>query len=220
MYLVKLKSAATEGLQKSFATTPTLDFQGENAPFVSIEYPLDRQQYPSVWVDYDDRDSLSIAGIDHREYVLDDAGGQHDVTRWMFAGTITLTAVALSSLERDNLYDELVRIFAFSRIQQDATPFRNTIEGNDFIAVVANWDEARPGGNGAAPGTPWGTEDEVIYEKGLSFDVEGEFVSDPATTALVELAAIKVSGFPVNDDGDQVGPTQSLVVPYDPAAWH
>jgi hypothetical protein len=220
MYLTKLKAAMTEGLKKTFDTTPTQDFQGENAPFVSIEYPMDRQQYPSVWVTYDDRDSLTIAGIDHREFVVDDLGGMHDVTRWKFAGTVTLTAVALSSLERDNLYDELVRIYAFSRIEQDATPFRNTIETNDFIAVVPNWDELRPGGDGAAPGTPWGTEDEVIYEKSASFDVEGEFVSDPATAVLVPLSAIKTSGFPTNDDGDQVGPTQTITVPFNPAQWH
>jgi hypothetical protein len=220
LYLTMLKTAATKGLQRSFATTPTLDFQGDNAPEVSIEYPLAKQQYPSVWVTYDDRDSLQIAGIDHREYVVDDAGAQRDVTRWKFAGTVTLTAVALSSLERDNLYDELVRLFAFSRIEQDATPFRDTIENNDFIGMVVNWDEARPGGDGAAPGTPWGTEDEVIYEKSLSFDVEGEFVSDPATNALVKLSAIKTTGFPVNADGDQIGPEQSLTVPYDPSAWH
>ena len=223
MYLSKLKGAVVEALQQTFAATPTADFNGT---FVSIEYPLDKQNYPSVWVNYDDRDSLRIAGIDHREYVLDDNGGTHDVTRWLFSGTVTLTAVALSSLERDNLYDELVRIYAFSRIEDDATVFRTTIENNDFIGVLANWDELRPGGDSAGPGTPWGTEDEVIYEKSLSFDVEGEFVSDASTDTLVLLSAILTEGTPVNDKGVTTGVVQNVLVnsaseiAFDSSQWH
>jgi hypothetical protein len=177
-------------------------------------------------VNYDDRDSLSIAGIDYREFVADDSG-THEVTRWTFSGTITLTAVALSSLERDDLFDELVRVFAFSRIEEDQTVFRTIIENNDFIGVVANWDLLRPSGDAASPGTPWGTEDEVIYEKSLAFDVEGEFVSDPATNDLVLLSAITVEGTALDSHGDVVT-SQGLIVdadtptpaPFDPTTWH
>lgn len=223
MYLVMLKSAVTEALQQAFAASPTQDFIGT---FVDIEYPLDKQNYPSVWVNYDDRDSLRIAGIDHREFVTDDDGHVHDVTRWMFSGTVTLTAVALSSRERDALYDELVRQYAFGRIEDDQTVFRNKIENNDFVAVVVNWDELRPGGDAASPGTPWGTDDEVIYEKSLSFDVEGEFVSDASTNALVLLSAITVEGQPINDDGDLIGVPQNVLVnhlteaAFDQGQWH
>lgn len=171
---------------------------------VSIEYPLDQQSYPSIWCNYDDSDTLQIAGIGHEEYVVEADGTQHAVTRWLFAGTVTLTAVALSSLERDNLYDELVRLFAFGRIQQENPNFRSLLEDNDFVAVQVNWDELRPHGDAAAPGTPWGTEDEVIYEKSLAFDVEGEFVSDWRTNTLVPLREIVVVGQPVNPEGDEL----------------
>ena len=161
--------------------------------YVSIEYPLKKQTFPGVWVQYDDNDSLRIAGLDHKEFVLDDLNQPHEVTRWEFAGTVTLTCVALTSLERDNLFDEMVRIYAFSRIEHNPTPFRDIIENNDFIAVVVNWDQLRPNSDAAGPGTPWGTDD-IVYEKSLSFDVEGEFVSDPGTQALLILSSIVTIG--------------------------
>jgi hypothetical protein len=224
MYLTKLKSVVVEALQTVFGESyPNADFR---STFVSIEYPLARQNYPGIWVNYDDRDSLSIAGIDYREFITDNTG-THEVARWTFSGTVTLTAVALSSLERDDLFDELVRVYAFSRIEEDPSVFRTIIENNDFIGVVVNWDLLRPSGDAASPGTPWGTEDEVVYEKSLAFDVEGEFVSDPATNDLVLLSAIKVEGSALDSEGDVVA-SQSLTVdagtpvpaPFDPTTWH
>jgi hypothetical protein len=197
-----MKSVVVDALQQVFNSTErNPNFQNLR---VSIEYPLDQQSYPSVWVNYDDTDSLQIAGIGHQEFVLDAAGGMHEVTRWLFAGTVTLTVVALSSLERDGLYDELVRIFAFSRIQQETPEFRGLLESNDFIALGVNWDELRPHGDAAAPGTPWGTEDEVIYEKSIGFDVQGEFVSDWRTNDLVSLREIVVVGQAVDESGDDL----------------
>jgi hypothetical protein len=192
MYLAPLKACIVEALQSVFNSSfPDPNFQNLK---VSIEYPLDAQSYPSIWVNYDDNDSLQIVGIQHREYITNPDSSLSEATRWSFAGEVSLTAVALSSLERDNLYDELVRIFAFSRVENAAKDFRTVLESNDFIALNVNWDQLRPHGDAAAPGTPWGTEDEVIYEKSLAFDVEGEFVSDPATNTLLRLSHVVVTG--------------------------
>lgn len=202
MYLSKMKASIVEGLQNTFATNyPNQDFQNVH---VSIEYPIAAQQYPSVWVTYDDRDALQIASIAHREQASDT--DLREVTRWLFAGSVTLTAVALSSLERDNLYDELVRIFAFSRLDGTPSPLRDSLDVNDFIAVNVNWDEARPGGDGVSAGTPWGTEDELIYEKSLTFDVEGEFVSTP-TGELVNLSAVIITGTDSDAPADVISGT-------------
>jgi hypothetical protein len=121
-----------------------------------------------------------------------------EITRWLYSGEITLTFAALTALERDNLYDQFVRVFAFSRVEDAATDFRTLIEQNPFLVCNVNWDELRPHGDGAAPGTPWGTEDEVIYEKSVGFDVVGEFFSDPSQSDLVLLSEIRVEG--TNDD--------------------
>ena len=208
MYLSRTKACIVDALQQTFSSS--FIPQGFQVP-VSIEYPLDRQSYPSIWVNYDDNDSLAIAGIGYIENAWDFADPEdstkpdpnysgtvpnqlHQVTRWMFSGEVTLTFVALTSLERDNLYDQFVRVFAFSRMEGATTDFRTIIETNPFIAINVNWDELRPHGDAAAPGTPWGTDDEVIYEKSLGFDIMGEFISDPGSNEPLLLSSIVVTG--------------------------
>lgn len=225
MYISRLKTAIVEALLQTFADShyPNRDFAEIK---VGIEYPLAKQQYPSIWVNYDDRDALEIASIDHREYVHDEQGQLREITRWTFAGTVTLTAVALSSLERDNLFDELVRIYAFSKVENHtAVRFRDLLDNNPFLVLRVNWDQARPGGDAAAPGTPWGTDDEVIYEKTLSFDIEGDFVSDLSQTDIVPLSAITVAATLQALDGGETLTGQILIggspePAFDPTQWH
>src|SRR4051812_8003714 len=112
MYRTYLKAVVRDALNKTFSSSfPSDDFK-DGKVAVSLEYPMERQHYPSVWINYEDQDPLSIAGINHREYLLDDPlqplGAKHEVTRWLFGGEVTLTFVALSSVERDALYDQFV----------------------------------------------------------------------------------------------------------------
>lgn len=223
MYLENLKSAIVEAMRIAVAA-PYIDTDFTNT-WIGIEYPQERQHYPGIWVTYDDTDTLRIASIDHKEFVTDDDDNTHEVTRWLFEGTVTMSVVALSSLERDRLYDQIVRVYAFSRTEDALSEFRNTIENNDFLAINPNWDELRPGGDAAAPGTPWGTEDEVIYEKALSFDVIGEFVSDPSTNTLAILSAIHTMG--VDSDLNPLPPLFTNEPPpvgggvaFTPNQWH
>ena len=156
MYLTLLKSVVVDALQQTFNSTDrNPNFQDLR---VSIEYPLDQQSYPSVWVNYDDTDSLQIAGIGHQEFVLDATTGEtHAVTRWLFSGTVTLTVVALSSLERDGLYDELVRIFAFSRIQQETPALpRPAGAATTSSRSAATGTRLRPHGDRPPPPAPRG----------------------------------------------------------------
>lgn len=190
MYLTPLKTAIVEALTGTFNSTyPEADFRGVN---VGIEYPVKQSNYPGLWINYEDTDALHVAGIGHKEYTVDSTTHNFiEVTRWRFTGTITITVVALSSLEKDRLYDEVVRTFAFGRENQAISQFRNSIEQNDLIAMNVNFDELTPSGDGAAQGTPWQT-DEYIYEKSLSMDVIGEFVGDPGSQQLIPLSNVIV----------------------------
>lgn len=219
-----------EALRATFTSTyPQPDFR---SVWVSIEYPIEKASYPGLWVDYSDSDELRVAGIDHHEYVeLSD--GPHRVTRWRFGGEVTVTVVALSSLERDRLFDEVVRTFAFARENTAVSAFRDRIEQNDLMAMNINFDTLRVFGDNAAPGTPWETE-EIIYEKSVSMDVIGEFVGDPSTGALVRLSQIRVTGYPrgtpepafpdhpVDDvlDPGLPGATPADFTVFDPGVWH
>jgi hypothetical protein len=188
MYTVPLKSAIVEAIRATFTDSyPNPDFRNL---WSSIEFPTAPANYPGIWVTWDDTEEVAVAGIGHIEVSED---GQV-VTRARFGGVLTLTVVAMSSLERDRLYDELLRVLMFAH--QDPSPvvesFRYRIENNDLVAMNANFDKVKPSGDSAAPGTPWGSE-EFIYERSLSVDVIGEFVSNGVE--LVPLSQIHAQGY-------------------------
>lgn len=189
MYVVPLKTLVIEALNTTFdAQYPVAEFRQVHT---GLEYPVDEQNYPSIWVDWDDTQPLLRAGIGHLEYV-DPNDGTTPVapfTRWRFQGYLSLTAVAMTSLERDRLYDEIVRVVAFGNEDGIVGRFKNTIASNDLIAATLNTDKIEGRGNNAAPGTPWGT-DEIMYEKSLNLELIGEFVPDPATGTLIPLSQI------------------------------
>jgi hypothetical protein len=191
VYVAPLKTLLNEALNLTFDQSyPVAEFRGVH---IGLEYPVDAQGYPSVWIDFEDTQPLLRAGVGHLEYVNpnDSTTPVAPFTRWRFQGYVSLTAVALTSLERDRLYDELVRVVAFSNEDGIVGRFKNTIASNDLIAATLNTDKIEARGNAAAPGTPWGT-DEVIYEKSLNLELIGEFVPDPASGTLVNLSQIIV----------------------------
>lgn len=230
-YMTVLKTALVEALRQCFDQDyPEEDFRDINC---GIEFPAEEQDYPGIWVTYSDTAPLVNAGIDHHEFTDPSLpeGYVRRFSRWRFTGTASFTVVALSSLERDRLYDELVRVIAFAREVDQVPEFRAYIESNEFVAMNGNFDEISVGGNSAAPGTPWGT-DEYIYEITLNIDVLGEFVSDGSTGSLAPLSLIRIIGRPTapNDRGELEYPDETefplgpsdVVVEHPPAMgdWH
>lgn len=189
--MTELKASMVKAARNTFDADYPPDPANADISFanlwVDIEFPVERQHYPSMWVDFDPTKELQIAGIDHREYTDDG----HLVLRWRFEGHVTYTILALTSLERDRLFDEMVKVIAFGRDNPDLSTFRSYIESNPLIATDFDWDQIGVTGTAATPGTPWGT-DEMIYETTIQMEVVGEFVSDPATAVLVPLSAISL----------------------------
>jgi hypothetical protein len=220
LYLTVLKAAVVEALDATFTSEyPNPDFR---SVYSSIEYPVDKANYPGIWVQYEDDAELSVAGIGHIESAIVPAASGvpaqfEQWTRWRFFGTVTLTIVALSSLERDRLYDEVVRTFAFAKQNPLLSPFRTKIEQNDFVAMNANFDDLRPFGDNAGPGTPWNTE-EILYEKSISFNLQGEFTGDVSSTDYIQLAKVEIQSYVEG----QSEPTWSDEPPegFDPSQWH
>lgn len=196
-YLRTIKTTAVNAIQQSFtARYPEPDAAGGTSrqPFVSIEYPIEEAQYPAVWVDYEGSE-LRTVGIAYTQ--VDDHSNAY--ARWRFAGHVVFTIVAMTSNERDMIYDQLVSMTAFAAQSEFPSTFRQVVESAPLVASVWSFDtvEDRPGA--AAPGTPWGTM-EVLYERGFALQVIGEFVTDPYSQALVNLEGIDVvmnmEGFP------------------------
>lgn len=194
MYLVPLKAALVEATRKHFSAN-YVDTDFANT-WISIEFPKAKENYPCVWINFTESGEVAKAGIGHEEIIVSSDGLRvNTVTRWRFQGTVSFSVGAMTSLERDRLYDELVRMIAFAGFEDSnqSSVFKKSIEENDFVGIEMNFDTVHPSGDGAPPGTPWGT-DETIYEKTLSTDLLGEFVSNPQTLSLALLSDIQVMG--------------------------
>jgi hypothetical protein len=184
-----------------------------------MEYPVDTQQYPSIWVDYDDTQALLKAGIRHEETIspVDNTTVVTPFTRFRFQGYISMTVVALTSLERDRLFDEIVSVVAFSLEDTPRGRFAANFASNDLIAANLNTDKIQPRGSAAAPGTPWST-DELIYERTLNVEVIGEFVPDMGTNTLIPLSRFIIE--PTVDISGATTPTGEPVDFNAFSAWH
>lgn len=220
-YRRNLKAGLVTGLKKTFdANYPEEKLREIH---VSIEYPVKQQDYPSIWVDFEEA-SLQTAGIDHHE--KDEEGNL--VLRWRYEGHASYTIAALSSLERDRIFDELVKVIAFGRSAEPLNAFREFVEDNNFIAMNFDFDQIEVAGNAATPGTPWDT-DEIIYESTLVMQVLGEFVTDVDTGNLVPLSKIIIDGRQTpSTEEDPLGPLhweidqnhQPPESAFDASAWH
>lgn len=189
-YLTFVKTMLVSAVQAAFdASYPVAQFAGVRA---SIEYPVDKQAYPGVWIDYEDTADLQVAGVSHVEDIDPSSGLRvGPFTRWRYTGSASFTVVALTSLERDRLYDELVNTIAFGRYDTLRGRFRAYIESNPFVVADINYDQIGSGGAAASPGTPWGT-DEIVYERTFTLEMIGEFVPSQTTGALVLLSKVLV----------------------------
>lgn len=191
MYLTRVKALGIEAVHAAFDDQyPVAEFRGLHC---SLEYPVKAVQLPEVWLRYSDTGSLRQSGIAHVEDRHPTSGSRvTPYTRWRFEGSWEFVIVALSSVERDRVFDELVSTIAWSGFDSKRGRFRRYLESNDLIDLTLRTDEIESTGESAEPGTPWGT-DEVLYERTLNVDLIGDFVPDPETGVIVPLSKILVT---------------------------
>jgi hypothetical protein len=183
-----VKRGIMVALRQAFEHT-SLESPGRGAMSIDFEYPLTQQDYPGIWVQFSLTD-LRRVGIAH-EVIVEEGGVWCPVQEWSFSGRVTLTIVALSSLQRDQLADVLITVLAFSRPPQlpfaaggvitkdgeDTRQFRQlmqSIADNPYVSMTINSDTILPGGQGVSQGTPWAQE-VLAYEDNYSFDLIGQF---------------------------------------------
>jgi hypothetical protein len=191
MYVTRVKTLAIEALHAAFDDQyPVPEFRELHC---SLEYPVEKSSFPEVWVRYSDTGPLRQAGVSHVEDRNEADGGRvAPFTRFRFEGSWEFVVVALSSVERDRVYDELVATIAWSGFDSLRGRFRSYLANNDLIDLTVRTDEIESTGESAEPGTPWGT-DEVVYERTLAIDLIGDFTPDPETGIIVPLSKIVVT---------------------------
>ena len=186
MFLDSLKTLLVTALRDTFNSEyPVEEWQNL---YVSIEYPIAKTAYPGVWVDFEATNEIQTVGVSSVFYTTKSPIAPYLL--WQYKGYSTFTITALTSWQRDRLFDQLIRVFAFGKVYAGNSTFRSTIVDNPYIACNMNWDKIKiMGASTATPGTPWGSE-EIIYEVTLGIETWGEFASDPANESLLLLSAV------------------------------
>lgn len=152
--------------------------------YVDLEYPMKKEQYPGVWVQFSFT-KLNRAGISHEVWVQDENQNWTPIQEWMFNGRVTLTIVALRSRERDRIADTIINMLAFARTPElvitkpnaDTKQYRQLLTAlseNPYVAMALNTDVITPGGQSASMDVPW-QNDVLAYEDNYSFDIIGNF---------------------------------------------
>lgn len=188
-----VKRAVMGALRDALAGTSLNQIVNGSDVTVDMEYPIQKENYPGIWVQFSFNEIVQ-AGIGHepliKNVIVPASDGVPEVVNWepvrefQFKGRVTLTIVALTSLERDRLADAVITMLAFSRPPnnvltnptEDTRQFRQLIAGlaeNPYVSLTINHDQIIPGGQAMTTGVPW---DEEIpgYEDTYSFDILGQ----------------------------------------------
>jgi hypothetical protein len=179
MFMAELLTALQRGLQLTFDDTYEVeDFRDLH---ISLDFPIDSKDYPGIWIGFDTTTDLARAGIDHREFIVQEIDGETrfgEVTRWRFEGRVTFTVASTSSLSRARLVDEMIKVLGFGNVDEDRNVFHRWLADNPLIATILNSDTISLQGLTESTPTPWGS-DEMIYEATVASMLVGEFTSTP-----------------------------------------
>lgn len=194
MYISEVKATFIEALRTAF--DPAHPFKIARSLNISGEFPEKETDFPGVWVSFSPDPETRSVGINHREIVVDDDGGEREVHRWRGSGRILMTVHAFSSLHRDRLVDELLRIIAFTDSSPYVARFRRDVEQNDFIGISAKWDTATIMGITESSGTPWGSSD-MVYEGTIAMDIECSYFPEQMENGggLIRISRIVAKGY-------------------------
>lgn len=188
-----VKRAVMNALREALSGTTLNHLVNGTDVTIDMEYPIEKESYPGIWVQFSFSEIVQ-AGIGHEPLLrtvvaeaTDDTPEQinwEPIREFQFKGRVTLTIVALTSLERDRLADAVITMLAFSRPpsivltkpDEDTHQFRQLITSlaeNPYVSLSINHDQILPGGQGMTTGVPW---DEEIpgYEDSYSFDILGQ----------------------------------------------
>lgn len=158
---------------------------------VDMEYPMIEEKYPGIWVQFSFT-KMQNSGVawELLNRTVENEGTPEEWVNWepvrefTFEGRVTLSIVALTSLERDRIADAIVTMLLFSRVPEhvitradrDTKQFRQLIGNlaeNPYISMSINTDVLNPGGQAVTTGVPW--DSEILgYEDSYSFDLLGQ----------------------------------------------
>jgi hypothetical protein len=187
VYKRVVKLAVVEALRTTFDAA----FDHELAPRrIDIEYPEDSSDWPALLVQWRGTEPAWV-GIDPDiEYDLGD-GNVRSAREISFTGDVEIMVLALTSGERDRLWDNVMEMITMGRKRENTRRFFDVIESHEYVHIQVIESRVADLGESAGVGTPWGS-DEIAYEASLRFSVIGQCWADAYSEEMLKLEAINV----------------------------
>lgn len=215
MFITAAKIATIEALNAAFdalgerASNYTKDLVPKS---VTIEHPIDEIQWPAIYVQF--RPTITqYTGLNPDQFSAqyDEAGniiGWQQVRHGYFEGAFDLQILAMSSEERDKIWETVVNFFIANTMSPSSTAFYNSLEQNDLLGITFMQGSVLQVGDTVSPGTPWSPE-ELTYETTLRIKCVGEFYEDKYTQKLLPISSITVQATMKSGDIEE---TTSIVI--------
>lgn len=176
------------------------DLSPNDRPFprrITLEYPEESTDWPAILVQVRPH-VITWTGITPDEIVtVADGTGQPQYKRirqGYFEATCMLEILALTSEERDRIWDNLVKLLMMGRKRAPTKNFHDTLASHDLVGITANEGSVRPLGDSIGMGTPWNPE-LITYEAAIEFDMTGVFYADEYTEELVPIENARVYNY-------------------------
>lgn len=210
MFIVAAKTAIVEALRSVWYVSESdnqlnADLKASDRPYprrVTIEFPEEPEDWPFILVQL--RPTLiSWTGITPDEIVnagTEDHPSYKRIRQGRFEASCMLQIFALSSEERDRMWDNIVNLLLLGRTRNPTDNFYSIIDTHDLIGMTIMEGSIRPVGDSITMGTPWDPE-VLTYEATVEFDITGIFYADEFNTDLITLTEAKIYDYvPLNNE--------------------
>jgi hypothetical protein len=181
--------------QLGIPSSSTLDLTPNS---VTIEYPKEMALWPAIFVQF--RPSKTQwSGLYPDTYTLPSGvaiSGYQAASMnrtGYFEGSIDLQILALTSEERDQLWDTLYNLILMNPGNPGSYAFYQSLANNNLVGITTLPGTVQTLGDTVSPGTPWSPE-ELSYESSIRIACVGDFYEGKFDNLTLTLQAVTLSG--------------------------
>lgn len=186
---------APTGRQVGVPSSSSIDLTPNS---VTIEYPKEMALWPAVFVQF--RPSKTqwsglypdTFTLPSGQYLYGAQAAQIDRTGY-FEGSIDLQVLALTSEERDQLWDTLYNLVLMNPGNPGSYAFYQSLLNNNLVGMTILQGTVQSLGDTVAPGTPWSPE-ELSYEASVRIQCVGDFYESKFDLLVPTLQTVVISG--------------------------
>ena len=110
-----------------------------------------------------------------------------------FEGSIDLQILALTSEERDQLWDTLYNLVLMNPGNPGSYAFYQSLTNNNLVGMTFLQGTVQTLGDTVSPGTPWSPE-ELSYEASVRIQCVGDFYENKFDNLVPTLQTVVLSG--------------------------